>query len=106
MREIALATVAHTYLTQGKHPLLGADAAATDHDKVVVDLSIVREASERGDRLLRDVVVGRGVVLDHLAVLRVNALLGENTPYNQVLQLYNEQVNPQNKSLFFKSNIG
>lgn len=42
------------------------NAAALDHDKVVVDLTVVREAAHRGDRFVGQIVLGRSVVLDNL----------------------------------------
>lgn len=53
-------------LSQGDDALLGTNAAALDHQEVVVDFSIEREAAHGRDRLVRDVVLGRGVVLDDL----------------------------------------
>lgn len=61
-------------LAQREHALLGSDAATADHEEVVADLAVVREAAHRRDRLLRDVVRSRAVVLDHLAVFGVNSL--------------------------------
>lgn len=53
-------------LSQGDDALLGSDAAALDHQEVIVDLSVVGEATHWGDRLVGDVVLGGGVVLDDL----------------------------------------
>ena len=55
-------------------PLLGADAAALDHDEVLLDLPVVGEAAHRVDGLVGQIVFGRGVVLDELAVLLVEAV--------------------------------
>jgi len=44
-------------LAQGDDTFLGSDTAATDHDKVLVHLSVVWKSSHRGDRLLRRVVL-------------------------------------------------
>ena len=59
---------------EGDAPLLGADAAALDHDEVLLDLSVVGEAAHRVDGLVGQIVLGRGVVLDELAVLLVEAV--------------------------------
>ena len=69
-----------SHLSQGDDALLGSDDAALDHEEVLVDLSVVREAAHRSDGLLRQVVVGRRVVLHHLVVLRVDALRNQVTP--------------------------
>jgi len=61
-------------LAQSNDALLGSDTAAADHDKVVVHLAVVREATHGSDRLLRDVVLSRSVVLDHLAILGMHTL--------------------------------
>jgi len=60
-------------LSQGDDALLGADAAALDHQEVVVDLTVVRETTHWSDCLIGDVVLGRGVVLHNLSILGVNA---------------------------------
>lgn len=44
--------------------LLGANAAASDHDEVILDDTIMREATERGDVLFSQVGEGGGIVLD------------------------------------------
>ena len=55
-------------------PLLGTDAAALDHDEVLLDLPVVGEAAHRVDGLVGQIVFGRRVVLDELAVLLVEAV--------------------------------
>lgn len=62
-------------LSQGDDALLGSDAAALDHQEVVVDLSVVGEAAHWSDGLVGDVVLGRGVVLDDLLVEMVGKLV-------------------------------
>ena len=54
------------YLPEGENPLLGSHAAALDHDEVLLDLSVVGEATHRVDGLVGQVVIGRSVVLDQL----------------------------------------
>mmetsp|Transcript_68995 Transcript_68995/g.206934 ORF Transcript_68995/g.206934 Transcript_68995/m.206934 type:complete len:433 (-) Transcript_68995:116-1414(-) len=49
-------------LADGDDALLGADDAALDHDKVLADQAVVREAADRVDRLLRQVEVGAAAV--------------------------------------------
>ena len=45
-----------------------------DHQEVLLDLSVVREAAHGVDGLVREVVLGAGVVLDQLAILHLVAL--------------------------------
>ena len=66
--------VENTHLSESDDPLLGAHDAASDHDVVLIDLSVVGESSHRGDRLPRKIVIGRDVVLDHLAIFSVDTL--------------------------------
>merc|ERR1712165_229693 len=60
-------------LPQGEGPLLGSNAAALDHDEVLLDLSVVRETTHWVDGLVSDIILGGGVVLDKLAILHVVA---------------------------------
>jgi len=60
-------------LAQGDDALLGSDAATLDHQEVVVNFSVEGETSHWSDRLVGDVVFGRSVVLDDLAILGVDA---------------------------------
>ncbi len=53
-------------LAQGDGALLRADAAALDHDEVLLHLAVVGEAAHRVDGLVRKIVVGGRVVLDQL----------------------------------------
>lgn len=55
-------------LAQGDDTALGTDAAALDHQEVLVDLTVEGETSHRGDRLVRQIVLGGGAVLDDLGV--------------------------------------
>jgi len=59
------------YLSESENPLLGAHAAALDHDEVLLDLAVVGESTHRVDGLVGQVVIGRGVVLDQLSVFGV-----------------------------------
>lgn len=59
-------------LAQGDDALLGANAAALDHDEVVVDLTIVGEATHGGDALVSQIVLGGGVVLDDLQTVKIS----------------------------------
>ena len=61
-------------LPQSDDAFLGSHAAASQHDEVLIHLTVVWKSSHRGDRLLRRVVVCWRVVLNHLAILRVHAL--------------------------------
>lgn len=68
-------------LSQGDDALLGTNAAALDHQEVVVDLSVEGEATHWGDRLVGDVVLGGGAVLDDLRekIERLVILLNRQT---------------------------
>lgn len=44
--------------TQGDDAFLGSDAAALNHQEVVVDFSVEGEASHWSDRLVSDIVLG------------------------------------------------
>lgn len=46
-----------SHLSQSYDALLGAHTATLDHDEVIVDLSIVREASHGSDRLFGQVIL-------------------------------------------------
>merc|ERR1719323_658932 len=65
--------VSEERLSQGEGPLLGSNAAALDHDEVLLDLSVVREATHWVDGLVSNVILSSGVVLDELAILHVVA---------------------------------
>merc|ERR1719323_1381977 len=69
----SLLGVSEERLSQGEGPLLGSNAAALDHDEVLLDLSVVREATHWVDGLVSNVILGGGVVLDELAILHVVA---------------------------------
>lgn len=56
-------------LAQGDDTALGTDAAALDHQEIVVDFTIEWETSHRGDGLVRQIVLGGGAVLDDLVVV-------------------------------------
>ena len=45
-----------------------------DHQEVLLDLSVMREASHRVDGLVGQVIVSGGVILDQLAVLHLVTL--------------------------------
>ena len=61
-------------LSEDEGSLLGSDAGALDHDVVVLDDSVMGEASERGDVLLGEIVVGGGVVLDTVDLALTDAV--------------------------------
>merc|ERR1719511_319465 len=58
-------------LSQGQDPLLGSDAAALDHDEVLLNHTVVWESTHGVDALVGGVVLGGGVVLYQLSVLLV-----------------------------------
>jgi len=57
----------HARLTEGDDPLLGTDDTALDHDKVLLDNTVVWEAAHRGDGLLGDVSVGLSIEVGGVA---------------------------------------
>merc|ERR1719335_1698989 len=64
------AALHHEGLAQGDHALPHANHRTLEHHVILVDLTVVREAAHRRDRLLREIVLGHGVVrilLDALA---------------------------------------
>ena len=69
----AAACVGAAGLAELERALLAARGLALDHQKVRLDLTIVRKATHGGNGLGRCVVLSLGVVRDHLAVLRVVA---------------------------------
>jgi len=58
-------------LPEGKNSLLVPNAGALQHEEVLLDLSVVREATHGSDGLVSKVVIGCGVVLDELSVLHL-----------------------------------
>jgi len=60
--------------TEGEYSFLGSDAAALEHDEVVLDLSVVREATHRSDGFVGEIGLGSSVVLDELATVLVDSL--------------------------------
>jgi hypothetical protein len=60
--KILPASMGDQRLPKHEHFLLGAHAAALDHDVIVLDLTIMREPSHGGDILLGRVVHGRRIV--------------------------------------------
>jgi len=61
-------------LSQCENALLGPNTTSLDHDEIIVDFTVVRETSHWSDALLRQVVLGRGIVDDLLSVLRVDPI--------------------------------
>lgn len=55
---------------QSNDALLGTNAAALDHDEVIVHLTVVGEATHRGDALVGQIVLSGSVVLDDLQITR------------------------------------
>ena len=53
-------------LAECQHPLLRPDAGTFEHQEILFDLAVVGEAAHGVDGLIREVVVGCGVVLDQL----------------------------------------
>lgn len=55
-------------LAEGQDTFLDTNAASLDHDEVLVDDTVVGEATHGSDVLLGDIVVGGGVVINGLAL--------------------------------------
>lgn len=62
--------VIKTHLSEGDDSLLRSHAAALQHDEVIVDLTIVGEATHGGDALLRQIILGGSIVLDDLELYK------------------------------------
>ena len=56
----------NTNLPEADYPLLGSSTTALDHDIVLVDLTIVREATHWRDGLLGEVILSGCIILDNL----------------------------------------
>ena len=61
--EVTAGGVDHERLAEGDHALLGARDGTLEHQVVVLDDTVVREATHGRDGLLGDVGVGRSVAL-------------------------------------------
>merc|ERR1711953_794841 len=61
-------------LTKGQHTLLGSNATSLDHDKVLLDQSVMGETTHGDDRLVSQIIIGSSVVLHKLAVLHVESI--------------------------------
>jgi len=59
---------------EGQDPLLGADTAALEHHKVVLDFSVVREATHWSDGFIGEIGLGSSVVLDQFTAILVDSL--------------------------------
>jgi len=60
------------YLSQSENSLLGSNDTSSKHDKVILNLSVMRETSHWCDGLVGDVIISGSVVLDYLAILGVD----------------------------------
>lgn len=56
------------YLPEHEDPVLAANASSLDRDEIIVDFTIVREATHGCDRLLGEIIVSSPAVLDQLAI--------------------------------------
>ena len=66
-------------LSQGEDALLGSDATALEHDEVLLNLTVVGEAAHGVDGLVREIVLGRSVVLDQLKMKKASAFMQQAT---------------------------
>jgi len=60
--------------TEGKDSFLGSNTTSFQHDEVVLDLTIMREASHRCDRFVGKISFGSSVVLDQFSAILVDTL--------------------------------
>jgi len=60
-------------LAEGENSLLGSDAASLEHDKVVLDFTVVRETTHWSDRFVSEIGFSSSVVLDKFATILVNS---------------------------------
>jgi len=60
-------------LTKGQHTLLGSDAAALEHDKVVLDFTVVGETTHWSDRFVSEIGLSGSVVLDEFTTVLVDS---------------------------------
>lgn len=74
--------------TKGDDSLLATDDAATDHDVVLVDFTVVREATQRSDGLDGKISVGGGVGVE----LSVRALGGSSDAVHLLVDLGTVEV--------------
>lgn len=58
--------VSDQWFTQGDDTFAWTNAATLDHDEIVLDFTVVREATHWGDWFVRQIVLGGSVVLDDL----------------------------------------
>merc|ERR1712055_809160 len=63
--------VSQEALPQSENSLFGPNAAALDHDEVLLHFSVVREATHGIDRLVSNVILSSSVVLDQLPILHL-----------------------------------
>jgi len=61
-------------LPEGQHSLLGADAAAFEHDKVVLDFTVMRETPHWSDGFIGEISFSGGIILDEFATVFVDSL--------------------------------
>lgn len=61
-------------LPDGDDALLRTDDGTLDHDVVLIDLTIVGEATHGGNALLSEIELSRGIVVHDLATLLTNSL--------------------------------
>jgi len=60
-------------LAKGENSLLGSDAAALEHNKVVLDFTVVRETTHRSDGFVCEIGLSCSVVLDEFATVLVDS---------------------------------
>ena len=53
-------------LPEGQHPLLRADTTAFDQNEILLNLAVMGEATHGVNGLVREIIVGAGIVLDQL----------------------------------------
>jgi len=61
-------------LAKGQHTLLGTDTAALEHDKVVLDFTVVGETTHWSDGFISEIGLSGCIVLDEFATILVDSL--------------------------------
>ena len=58
------------YLSQSEDALLGSNTTSLDHDKVLLDQTVMGEPAHGVDGLIGQVVIGGSIVLDKLKFIK------------------------------------
>ena len=67
------------YLSQSQDSLLGSNATSLDHDKVLLDQTVVGETTHGIDGLVSQIIIGSGVVLHQLKIKQKHSKFVQKT---------------------------